>query len=144
MGLLTARGSDPDDDGIFSDTDNCPDRPNRDQRDRDRDGYGDACDPGDTTPPTIAILEPRSGTRVRVGDPISILVNARDADGNIVSVEFRYADASPVTYLGETRERPYRFSWTPAAAGRYRITATAHDDAAATASASVAIRVSED
>ena len=35
---------DTDRDGVNNSSDNCPDTPNRDQADRDRDGQGDACD----------------------------------------------------------------------------------------------------
>ncbi len=38
---------DPDGDGFTSDVDNCPDQPNPDQMDTDRDGSGDVCDPDD-------------------------------------------------------------------------------------------------
>lgn len=37
-------GLDTDRDGVNNSSDNCPDIPNRDQADRDRDGQGDACD----------------------------------------------------------------------------------------------------
>ncbi|MDH5373429.1 MAG: S-layer homology domain-containing protein, partial [Acidimicrobiia bacterium] len=42
--------NDPDRDGIFTATDNCPITPNPIQSDVDRDGIGDACDPVDDDP----------------------------------------------------------------------------------------------
>jgi hypothetical protein len=49
--LAWARITDSDGDGIFNSDDNCVAVPNRDQGDRDRDGYGDPCDPGDAALP---------------------------------------------------------------------------------------------
>ena len=42
--LVHAEPSDPDEDGIFGPSDNCPNTPNPSQDDADGDGAGDACD----------------------------------------------------------------------------------------------------
>jgi PKD repeat protein len=56
--------TDRDQDGVADEQDNCPDLPNRDQRDRDLDGLGDACSPGVPSPaPGGAAPGPLSATR---------------------------------------------------------------------------------
>ena len=45
--LICAEQIDPDEDGAFSQVDNCPDARNEDQADYDEDGIGDACDDSD-------------------------------------------------------------------------------------------------
>jgi hypothetical protein len=94
-----------------------------------------------------ACPQPRNGARLQTGQPISIVAQAKDADGKIVSVQFGIVELgtegeSPLSHLGEARQRPYGISWTPATAGHYRITATAYDDGGAETTAAVTVIVS--
>lgn len=143
-----ARIADTDRDGIPSIHDNCGAHPNPDQKDSDGDGYGDPCDPGDNLRPTVRILNPPAGARLRAGSKIEIAVRARDRDGQIHYVAFRANAVGHVSeqYLGLLRvspemKPPYTMEWEPPGAGSFRITVEVTDDDNGTAVARVVVSV---
>jgi hypothetical protein len=138
---------DIDGDGISNADDNCGMVPNKDQKDSDRDGYGDPCDPGDAIPPTVRLTSPKAGAQYSVGVPIVLLADASDRDGHIISVEFtvEWLDGKPqpqIRHLTRVLHPPYRFEWHDVPPGTYRFTAEAHDnDGATTESRPVTVSV---
>lgn len=71
---VSAHWLDSDGDEVLDDDDNCPDHPNRSQRDEDRDLLGDACDDEVILP--ILTLEPypRCGTTAQGGEALPWLL----------------------------------------------------------------------
>jgi uncharacterized repeat protein (TIGR01451 family) len=131
--VLAAEAVDSDGDGLSNADDNCGDRPNPDQKDSDRDGYGDACDPGDTLPPVVRIIEPRNGAWLQPGTVLTVRAAAHDPDGSVTAVSFlaESLDGSGGTTLGVARTSPFQATWE-LVPGRYRLTASASDDQGAT------------
>jgi uncharacterized repeat protein (TIGR01451 family) len=129
---------DIDGDGRVANLDNCPDTANPTQADADSDGYGDACDPGDQSAPSVSITMPSNGAEFSGGSNITIMASASDTDGSIVAV--RLAAGSDV--LEEDLDAPYSTIWANAVPGVYSLTAQATDDNnATTLSAPVSITV---
>jgi hypothetical protein len=114
---------DPDNDGLVTNRDNCPGVANADQVDSDGDGYGNACDPGDNTLPTVTILTPTSGQRFRAEAEIVFRVTTNDPDGRVIAVRY-YANSKPA---GEARTPPFTATWR-LIAGKYVLHAVAWDD----------------
>lgn len=72
-GVLVGTVVDTDGDGVPDDTDNCPTIPNPSQRDTDHDGYGDACVPPYTIPPSATVgTNPVIGKFVFIGGHVVI------------------------------------------------------------------------
>ena len=134
--LEGARGMDTDGDGHSNADDNCGDRANPDQKDSDRDGYGDVCDPGDTLRPVVRIVEPRNGARFQPGSFVTLRATARDPDGTILIVTFEGLESG----LASVRTPPFEVRWGPLVPGRYALTARATDNDGAAAE-SVPVRV---
>jgi hypothetical protein len=115
---------DADGDEIANAYDNCPAVPNPDQRDSDRDGFGDPCDPGDNKyQPQVRIIAPRSGARFREGKVVEIEAIASDREGRIIGVYFEVNGSG----YGEVDKAPYKTTWRPDA-GAYTLTAIAVDN----------------
>jgi chitinase len=95
---------------------------------------------GDTLPPTVRIVAPANGAFVKVGTKVRIRVAASDRDGRVRALELsangRYLEFVPIT---EFTKGPYEVTWEPLSAGPYRITVTATDDSAATATSSIRV-----
>ena len=90
--------------------------------------------------PNIAITSPQSNQDFREGSDVKIITSASDLDGEIVKVEF-FADDQK---LGEDLTAPFEYDWNNVAVKEYSLTATATDNAGATAtSESVTVKVSE-
>lgn len=128
---------DPDGDGLVTNKDNCPWHPNPDQRDSDKDGFGDVCDPGDAIPPTVRIVEPRDGQRIKARTDVLIRAEASDTDGVVRWVEF----LANGDYLGAVEEAPYVVRWHDVLPGRYRLVATASDNDVAESTATITVIV---
>lgn len=77
--------------------------------------------------PTISVNTPAASASFTQGTAIAITATAADADGTVAKVEF----FAGTTKLGEDTTAPFEFTWTPAAAGTYEITARATDNAGA-------------
>ena len=93
-----------------------------------------------TSPPTIAITNPPSGTIVVA--PTNVLIEARaaDADGTVTKVSF-FADAA---LLGSGTNAPFAFTWTNPPVGAHTLLAVALDDSGlSTTSAPVVLAVED-
>lgn len=135
--VRAAKAVDLDGDGLSNADDNCGAVPNRDQKDGDHDGYGDVCDPGDTLPPRVRLIEPRAGATFPAGAEVRLVARASDPDGRVLSVTFETAEQ----VLGEADAEPYRMKWDPLP-GRYRVFARACDaDGAETVSSPVTVTI---
>lgn len=121
--LKRIQKGDHDRDGIITADDNCPYVANPDQKDSDRDGYGDPCDPGEDKLPEVRIVAPRRGAVFVDGDEIEVRVVATDRDGHIVSVDV-FTDKYSI---GGSDKPPYRWLWSPGA-GTYLLWAEALDN----------------
>lgn len=136
--VRAAQAVDSDGDGLSNADDNCGQVANPDQEDSDGDGYGDACDPGDTLPPVVRIVEPRNGARLQPGSLVTLRAIARDPDGTVLIVTFDGAGSA----LGSPRTPPFETQWGPLLPGRYTLRARAADnDGAETVSAPVDVTV---
>ena len=90
-------------------------------------------------PPTVSITSPTNFRIFPARTPITINVNAADADGTVSKVEFFNGAAK----LGEDLTAPYSFTWTTAPTGFLTLTAKATDNlSATTTSTAVSIIVS--
>ncbi|MFD2203318.1 Ig-like domain-containing protein [Shivajiella indica] len=88
--------------------------------------------------PNVTITSPKSGDKILEGTEVSIQVNASDADGTIIKVEFY----NGTTLLGTVTTAPYIFKWDKPAAGNYTLTAKAFDNKnGATVSAAVNVTI---
>jgi hypothetical protein len=115
---------DSDGDGTPNGLDNCPGIYNPDQKDSDGDGYGDACDPGDTLRPTVRITQPADGSTFERAAQVEIVADASDLDGYIRTVQFYVGRAG----AGYADTPPFRTVWRPAVPGQYVLTAETVDN----------------
>lgn len=136
--VRVARAVDSDNDGLSNADDNCRDAPNPDQKDTDGDGYGDACDPGETKPPRVRLLAPKK-SRFRFDEPIPLRAEASDPDGSITGMYFLVEEEDVQGHTlggsteGYTTKPPFQAELRGLQPGRYRITAHVEDDAGAKA-----------
>jgi hypothetical protein len=107
---------DLDGEGLVNALDNCGSIPNSDQKDSDRDGFGDVCDPGDTLPPVVRMVEPRKGARLQPGAVVTVRATAHDPDGSILIVNFEGLESGFVS----ARTPPFEVQWGPVSPGRTR------------------------
>jgi hypothetical protein len=125
-----AQRLDSDGDRFVNAVDNCPDAANPAQSDKDKDGYGDVCDPGDPVPLTLRLTSPRSGARVATGANIRLAAAITTPQSSVGGIRFVATDvAAGASWDLATREqRPYEFTWTDAMPGCYRLRAEAWDE----------------
>jgi len=76
------------------------------------------------TLPTISITAPVNNSTHPFGTAVEIKVNAADADGSVIKVEF----FNGTTKIGESTTSPFTFLWEDVALGTYTITAKATDN----------------
>ncbi|MDD2763154.1 MAG: Ig-like domain-containing protein [Opitutaceae bacterium] len=80
-------------------------------------------------PPTVTLLAPADGATFTSPAAIHLEATASDPDGTIAKVEFFHGASK----LGEVAGPPFVFDWLNVAPGGYALTATATDNAGATA-----------
>ena len=93
---------------------------------------------GSNAAPTVSITSPASGLNYSLGNNVLIGAVASDTDGFIASVQF-FANGQ---LIGAKTAAPYTFSWKPASAGTFALTAVATDNiGSSTTSTAVSITV---
>jgi hypothetical protein len=127
---------DIDGDGRVANLDNCPDVANPGQLDTDGDGFGDDCDPGTQSPPSVSITSPPNPSVFDGGTDVTIDATASDLDGTIIGVRW----LSGPNVIGEDFEAPYSMLWSGAPPGVHSIVAEATDNNGAT-SASTPVNI---
>jgi len=91
------------------------------------------------TPPTINIVTPTNNAIFQAPAAIPLTVNANDANGTVVKVDYYYGATS---LIGESTASPFGLVWSNVAAGTNSITAKATDnDGASTTSIAVKVIV---
>jgi len=96
---------------------------------------------GGNIAPVVALTQPENNVQFDLGQSITIVANASDADGSVSKVAF-YANN---TLLGEDATAPYSFNWSNAVKGIHAIKAIATDNEGKTStSAIVNIEVKEE
>jgi Zn-dependent metalloprotease len=79
---------------------------------------------GSNALPQASIASPSPGATFPTGTPVTLSVNATDADGSITRVEFYDGDDK----LGEDSTAPFSLTWTPTRNGSHRLIARATDN----------------
>jgi Tol biopolymer transport system component len=93
---------------------------------------------GSNAAPTVSITSPASGLNYSLGNNVLIGAVASDTDGFIASVQF-FANGQ---LIGAKTAAPYTFSWKPASAGTFALTAVATDNiGSSTTSTAVSVTV---
>jgi hypothetical protein len=78
---------------------------------------------GDLTAPLVSLSSPLAGQVFRAGQPVSLAAYANAGDGSISKVEYYLNNTLLAT---ATNSAGYPASWTPTAAGVYKLTARAY------------------
>ena len=93
---------------------------------------------GSNAAPTVSITSPASGLNYSLGNNVLIGAVASDTDGFIAIVQF-FANGQ---LIGAKTAAPYTFSWKPASAGTFALTAVATDNiGSSTTSTAVSVTV---
>ncbi|MDP6794769.1 MAG: Ig-like domain-containing protein, partial [Verrucomicrobiota bacterium] len=88
----------------------------------------------DNQPPTVAITSPKHGRFFSAPSDVVVTVDAADADGSIVSVEYerKLLEAAEWTALGQAADATAPFTWEGASEGVYEIRVKVTDNRGAT------------
>jgi hypothetical protein len=101
-----------------------------------------------STPPTVLINSPASGTSIYGPIDVSLSATANSTDtpaSNIVSVTYYQGSTKIGAVTSDGTSNPYVYNWKSVAIGSYTITAVAKDDAGLTStSSSVTMTVLQD
>ena len=79
--------------------------------------------------PTVALTGPSSGQSVAAPASIQLSANASDSDGSVTRVDF-FVNGG---FVGSTANAPHTVTWNESNPGTYTVTATAYDNAGASA-----------
>ena len=75
-------------------------------------------------PPVVLVTAPSDGSILQLGVPVQVTASATDADGSVVSVQFRDGPS----FIDDDNTAPYAVSWTPVDLGPHTLTARATDN----------------
>lgn len=92
---------------------------------------------GGNQAPSVSFASPSNGASFTAPASILVQANATDADGSIARVDLYQG----TTLLKSDTTSPYSFSWQSVPAGSYQLRAVAYDNAGATQTAAIDIRV---